>query len=372
MKLVFGVLLLIHGAIHLIGFVKAFYITEIDKQVLGIPKFIGALWLLVFILFIVAASSFFNNKKWFYLAFIAVTLSQILIISVWKEAKFGSIANIVILLVSMSAFGSHQFNKMVQKETAVLFKNIDVIDTSFITEKDIFHLPKIVQKWMKNSGAIGKPNITSVRLKQKGKMKTKPKGKWMPFMAKQYFNVETPTFIWTTKVENNPLLYMIGRDKLVDSKGEMLIKLNALIPVVNTGSNDKINQGVMVRFLAETCWFPSASLNDYIKWELMDDTSAKAVLTINNKSVSGIFRFNTKGNIISFETHRYFGGRKDAKLEKWVIDMIDYKTFNGIKIPNKCEVIWQLKEADFNWLNLEITDLEYNVLTPYKSNYDTK
>jgi len=111
MKLTFGVLLIIHGIIHLIGFAKTFYFTEVNKQVLGIPKPIGALWLVVFILFIVSASLFFNKKKWFYLAFIAVFCSQILIIMVWKGAKFGTIANVIILLVSLSAFVNHRLKK---------------------------------------------------------------------------------------------------------------------------------------------------------------------------------------------------------------------------------------------------------------------
>ncbi|GAA4941166.1 hypothetical protein GCM10023314_12670 [Algibacter agarivorans] len=47
--------------------------------------------------------------------------------------------------------------------------------------------------------------------------------------------------------------------------------------------------------------------------------------------------------------------------------MTDHKVFNGYKIPYKYEVSWQLKEGDFNWLNLEITDLEYNTLNPYET-----
>lgn len=367
MKWAFTFLLCIHGVIHLIGYVKAFFSSEIEKQVLGVPKLIGALWLVCFTMFIFTAASFFNNKKWFYLAFIAVCLSQVLIILVWKEAKYGSIFNIIILLASISSFGSYQFNKMVQKESIAVFQNIETINSSVITKKDISHLPEIVQKWMTNSGVIGKHVTMSVRLKQKGQMKTKLNGKWMPFTAMQYFNAVNPAFVWTTKVDAMFGINMIGRDQLINGEAAMLIKVASIFTVVNQSNNEKINTGAMIRFLAETCWFPSGALNDYIIWEAIGDTSAKAILTIDNKSISGIFKFNTEGDILAFETNRYFGGNEDAKLEKWTINMVEYKVFDGMKIPSKCQVIWKLKTGDFNWLNLEITDIEYNTLKPYEN-----
>ena len=368
MKWVFTIILLSHGLIHLMGFTKAFELAEINPLTQSIPKHQGMLWAFTTFLFLLTAFLFFlKNKWWFVIAFIAVIISQFLIVLYWKDAKFGTLINTFILLVSFIAYGNYQFNNIVQKESMKIFQNIEPAKAAIITKENIAHLPEIVQKWMKNSGTVGKQNILSVRLKQKGQMKTKPNTKWMPFTAQQYFNVETPSFVWITKVENNSAIYMVGRDKLSNGNGSMLIKLLALIPVVNETKSDKLNSGTMQRFLSEMCWFPSATLNNYIKWESIDNTSAKAILTIDNKSVSGIFKFNDIGEIIAFETNRYFGGNEDSKLEKWVINMTDHKVFDGYKIPYKCEVNWLLKEGDFNWLNLEITNLKYNSLKPYEN-----
>ena len=169
----------------------------------------------------------------------------------------------------------------------------------------------------------------------------------MPFTTIQYFNVKDSAFIWTTKVNVIPIINMIGRDKLYNGEGAMLIKLASLIPVVDEDKNDKINQGAMTRFLAEICWFPSAALNDYITWKTIDATSAKAILTINNKRVSGILTFSSKGDLVSFEAQRYYGGTKDSKREKWLVEMFSYKNFNGISIPNRSSATWKLKEGYF-------------------------
>jgi len=55
------------------------------------------------------------------------------------------------------------------------------------------------------------------------------------------------------------------------------------------------------------------------------------------------------------------GGKPDGGLEKWHIVNQEYRSFAGVRVLVKSEAIWQLKTGDFNWYELEITDLEHNV-----------
>jgi len=196
-------------------------------------------------------------------------------------------------------------------------------------------------------------------------MRTKPGGKWMPFTATQYFIVNEPQFIWQANVQMMPLITMAGRDKFVNGNGEMVIKLLSLVNVANAGGDDKINSATMIRYLAETTWFPSTALNDYIQWEVLDSTSAKATMNYKGISVSGIFKFTVNGDLLSFEAERYMDNGKDVSLENWLVEITGYKDFQGIRIPYKNKVIWKLKEGDFNWANIELTDLEFNKTALY-------
>lgn len=49
-------------------------------------------------------------------------------------------------------------------------------------------------------------------------------------------------------------------------------------------------------------------------------------------------------------------------LEQWFISIDDksFKEFNQIRIPTKSSVSWKLKDHDFKWLALEITNKNYN------------
>jgi Family of unknown function (DUF6920) len=359
MKYIFGFLLLMHGIIHLKGFVDAFFSSGINQQVLGISKPVGSFWLITFVLFIISFLQYLSDKNWFYTAFIAVILSQILIIMNWDEAKYGSILNIIIFVVGFVAYGENKFDTKIKAETASIIKTVSE-SNKFVSFNLKTKLPTIIEKWLENSNVGGYKQSSTVRLKQKGRMRTKIDGKWMPFEAIQTFNLQDPSFVWVTKVKATPFLNLLGRDKLQKGKGEMLIKLASLIPVVNEKSNAKINQGAMLRFLAETCWFPQAALSNYISWKTINDSSAEASFTYNNKTVSGIFKFNKMSDFKSFEGQRYFGGKEDSNLETWYIEAQEYKTFNGIRIPYKNKVTWKLDKKDFHWLTLEVTEIDFN------------
>jgi len=367
MRILFFLLITLHGLIHLLGFVKAFNLAQVQELTMNVSKPAGIFWLLVALMLVAAAVLFFLDIKiWWIIGSAAIILSQVLILLAWNDAKFGTIANVIILIVLLPAAGNYFFNSMVVKERKELLSNVLSPSTKIISAEDINHLPPIVQTWLTNSGVVGKPQVTFGRLKQKGEMKTSPDGRWMEFEAEQYFDLIKPSFIWTTEVEMMPLIYLNGRDMLIDGEGEMIIKLLSLINVVNEGHNEKMNSGTMIRYLAEICWFPSAALNDYLAWEEIDSLSAKATMKLDNKNVSGIFRFNENGEMISFEADRYYGGGEDAKLERWVIETIESKEIDGYHIPVKSKVIWKLKEGDYNWLNLEITDLNVNKPEMYK------
>lgn len=361
MKWFFFFLIIIHALIHLLGFLKAFNLAEINQLTQVISKPMGILWLIALLLLLLSALLFIVNKDiWWLTAFAGVILSQVLIILYWSDAKFGTIPNLIIILVAIVAFANWSFNRDVKIEIAeMLSKNVD--KKEILTEEKISHLPSIIQKWLKNSGAVGKEMIHAVYLKQRGQMRMKPEQKnWYEANAEQWFTTDNPAFIWKVKVDMMPLVFFTGRDKFIDGKGNMLIKILSLINIVNSSNNEKINQGTLQRYLGEIIWFPTAAVNSYIKWEEVDSLTAKATMTYNGTTGSAFFYFNANGDFVKFSTMRYMGSEKDSQLKEWTITLNEYKVYDGIKIPVKGEATWKLDYGDFTWYKLEIYNVEYN------------
>lgn len=222
-------------------------------------------------------------------------------------------------------------------------------------------LPLAVQKWLLRSGMLGREFPRSALVNQRGRMRTKPDGKWMRFQASEYFNIDEPGFTWTADVRVAPFIHLHGKDEYRDGHGTMLIKLLGLLPVINS-KGPEIDQGAMLRYLAESAWFPSFALSSYLRWEEMDLMKAKATFDYKGTRTSGIFGFNSEGDNISFEAKRYYSGNGRGTMEDWSIstEKHDFKEFGGIRIPAKSSVTWKLKDGDYTWLEMEITDLEYD------------
>ncbi len=275
------------------------------------------------------------------------------------------IVAILIVLIIVSTFSKYIFNRKVDKEINQMLSDIDNQQKTLITEDSLLEVPEIVQRWMRFSQVIGKEEITSVRLKQKGVLRLKADKSWLKAESQQYFTVKNPAFLWKVDVKMFPLVSISGRDKFVDAKGEMLIKLASVIPVVDA-KGDEIDQGTMIRFLSEIIWFPSAALNDYIEWEQVDDTTARATFTYEGRQVVGDFTIDLQGKVTQFTAERFREDSGIYSLDTWTVKMGDYKEFHGYVIPSEGTVIWQLDSGDFEWYRLRIEDIEYNKSNLYQ------
>lgn len=262
------------------------------------------------------------------------------------------------IFLTVSSIAKYVFNQKVEKEIEELFSKVKN-KGEIVTKEDISELPQNVKKWLEYTGIIGKEKIVSVHVKQKADMRLDKDKPWMPVEAEQYFITDEPGFIWKANIKAAPLFHISGRDKYENGKGNMLIKILSLFTVADSKGKE-IDQGTLLRYLAETMWFPTAALNEYITWEEVDQYNAKVTMTYDEITASGIFTFNDKGQVINFEAERYGEFNGEIRLETWAIPVRNYKEFEGIRIPTKGDVTWKLDTGDFNWFNFEVTEIEYN------------
>lgn len=363
----------VHALIHLLGFVKAWDIAPVQqltgKAIIqlsgGGVKFFGVLWLAACLLLLSAALMYLvKNPSWWIPGAIGALLSQFLIIIYWPDARAGTLANIILLPVIITGWANWNFGRKAASETAAMFSEAIPPQPRVVSPEKVANLPPPVARWLSNSGVVGREQAYSVRLKQKGWMRQSAEKGWMETSAVQYFSIEKPGFIWNARVEMMPLLTLAGRDKYADGKGNMLIKALGLLPVVDA-TGPEIDQGTMLRYLGEMIWFPSAALQPYITWEPIDSVSAKATMSYGGVTASGDFTFDEEGRMLSFGARRYMGGSEGSTLEEWFIPATEWKEFDGIRVPSKGDVIWKLKDGDFNYYRWEIEAIEYNIPEQY-------
>jgi len=363
MRLVLLIIIVLYGLFHVLGFARAFGLpdTKVFTQIISKP--LGLLWLVSFLFFSATALLYaFKNNYWWLLGFLAVMMSQLLVFYFWKNAGYMTIPNFVILLTCVVACASFSLTKTIDTEVKDLLTQSGLKPAQVITSEMVSNMPFPVQKWLNSSGIIGKENIQSVYLRQKALMKMKPEqDEWSEAEAEQYITTQAPAFIWTVNMRMGPFTVVVGRDKFENGKGEMLIKILSLLPIVNIKGNEKINTAALQRYLGEIAWFPSEALSPNIAWENINDFSARATMTYKGTTGSGTFYFDESGNFEKFTAMRYMGGGEDSQLKEWTIVAKESTEMNGINIPVNMTVTWKLDNRDWTWLRLELTDISYNV-----------
>lgn len=263
-------------------------------------------------------------------------------------------------LSALVAWADARFTRQGDDLIRRMLKRSSAADASVITARELQTLPLPVQRWLEASGVVGKPRVRSLRLLQTGGMRTAPAQSALPARAEQYFSTEPPGFVWRIRLPMFHVLPVSGRDSYLEGKGRMTIKAASLIAIVD-GQGDAIDQGALLRFLGEMVWFPSAALRSYVAWRAIDAQHARAIMRYAGVEASADFSFDAAGRVTGLRAQRYMGGGAEARLLPWEVAIEAWQRFEGIEVPVKGSVRWQLPEGPFTYYTWQITRIEYDV-----------
>jgi len=355
MRILFLIIIVLHGLIHLLGFAKAFdfgAITQLSKE---ISKPLGVLWLTAFLLLLSSAILFFLKKEeWWIIGIIAVIISQILIFSTWNDAKFGTIANIIILVAIILNYGSYRFEKSYQKDVKENLQRTNILTTDLLIESDLLPLPEPVQHYLKYAGVVNKPKPKNMRIVFEGQMREKGKD-FFPFTCEQYNSFDEPTRLFFMKAKMKGFT-VPGYHKYSNTTALMDIRLFGFFPVVKKAGKD-MDQAETVTLFNDMCLMAPATLIDKrITWQAIDSNSAKATFTNHSITISAILYFNEKGQLIDF-----ISNDRDVNHYPFSTPVSNYKNINGTNIMTYGETIWHYPDGKFVYGKFNLKEVEYNV-----------
>jgi hypothetical protein len=134
------------------------------------------------------------------------------------------------------------------------------------------------------------------------------------------------------------------QDTYLLEKGSLQASLLGLFTIADVCGTPENNQGELLRFLAETTWYPTDLLpSQGVRWETIDDTSARATLTDGVTTVSLVFWFNHEGAIATMRAEARYCDKLTAM--PWFGRFWDYSVQDGMLIPLGGEVGWEYPEG---------------------------
>jgi len=274
----------------------------------------------------------------------------------WIILSIGIILFMVILI-----FFKIPYSKTIN-EFNLITKNMalnTIADTGVFTEQDIKDLPTPVQNYFRYCGYMGTPKMSYMKMMFKNVEFMRSEKSRLIIDYTQFNLVEKPNRFALIDASMYGIPFE-GFDSYQNGVGSMKGVIAKIITIFDQ-RGASMDKACLVTFLSECLIVPNVALQDYIVWEEIDDTHAKATITNYGISASGTFTFDENGAMLSFITGDRLATAMDGstRVAEWSAILSDYQLVDGLLQPNAFQAIWHYPEGDFLYFNGKGVTIEY-------------
>ena len=255
-----------------------------------------------------------------------------------------------------------RFENTISNEVDDLRKTANPIRNQAFSREDLEGLPAPVQRYFSKVLTDGQPYVESVQLRQQGEFRLgDTEDSWKPLDATQHFTVDPPGFVWDARIEMFPFISARVLDMYQQGEGTLRAKVLSTVPVAEAGPNPKMNAGELLRYLAESVWFPTALLpSQGVEWDAIDQQSARATLENAGVTASLVFYFNDRDEVEKVHTERRYR-QEDCSYRPWTGYFGNYQVKNGLRIPVDAKVEWNLPNRDVAYWRASIEEIDHKL-----------
>ncbi len=268
----------------------------------------------------------------------------------------------VLIIVSFgiaAIYGSYRWQSDTDRLRAKLTNGQRTIEPKIYDQKEIEGLPDPVQRFFRTVLKDGQAIVAMVNLSQQGQFNlSETENQWSPFTATQLVTTQRLGFDWDARIQMAPGLNAFVHDTYLLGEGSLHASLLGLLTVAKIPSTPEANQGELLRFFAEATWYPTALLpSQGVRWEAIDDISARATLTDGATTVSLVFQFNAEGAIATMRAEARYRDKLTAM--PWSGRFWEYSVRDGMLIPLEGEVGWEYPEGTRLYFKGRTTEINY-------------
>jgi hypothetical protein len=253
-----------------------------------------------------------------------------------------------------------------QTGTQVLIDRLEAartaVDPLRYDSQELEGLPPPVQRYFRAVLKEAQPLVAAVTLAHTGTFNVSDSAEgWRSFRSTQRVTTARPGFVWNARIAMLPGVPVRVHDAYVAGEGILHATLFGLVPVASLRGTGDVAQGELMRFMAEAAWYPTALLpSQGVRWQAVDDTSARASMNDGDITVEMLFRFDDKGLIGSVHAEsRWRTVNGQLVATPWEGRFWNYEWRDGMRVPLEGEVAWLLPEGEQSYWRGRIESLSY-------------
>ena len=279
---------------------------------------------------------------------------------------------LVVIAIGLRAVGASRWARMIRTHTTQIESgSVDargrLPSPARFDPRELEGLPAPVQRYFRAVLEDGQPIISAATLEMTGTMNMSATGEqWKPFTSRQQVVTRKPGFLWDAEVAMFPGLPAHVEDSYIAGHGRLIAKVFGLFTVADSQGTGEIARGELMRYFAESPWYPTALLpSQGVRWQAVDDACANATLVDGPITLTLLFRFNDAGLIASVRAEsRGAGAGKDGVMVMlpWDCALSDYQPQGGMLIPMTGEAAWVRPEGRKVYFVGRVKKLSYELL----------
>lgn len=269
---------------------------------------------------------------------------------------------LIAAVAGLVAFGRSRWASATKSQTALLEAARAPQPAGCYDAKEIETLPAPVQRYFRAVLPDGQPLVATATFELAGTINMSATGdNWKAFTSWQRAVVHRPGFLWNGRVSLFPGIAAHVHDSYIAGKGTLHAALLGLYTVAQVQGGGEIARGELMRYFAEAVWYPTALLpSQGVRWEAVDDRSARATLVDGPISLTLLFKFDEAGLIATVHADaRGAGVGKDMVMLPWDCSISNYELRHGMRVPTRGEVA----KGGKSYFVGELTSLMYEFTT---------
>ncbi|MEP7331856.1 MAG: DUF6544 family protein [Terracoccus sp.] len=371
---VVGAVVIAHGLLHLLGAAKGLGWSTVAALSEPIGAVAGAAWLGTALLVVVAGVLIATSvPRWWVVCAAAAVVSQAVLVTSWSDASAGTVVNVLLLgaaVYGWAAQGSRSLGNEYHRRVATALSTLPPAPPTgagpLVSEHDLAALPPSVASYLRRTGAVGQPRVTSFRAHIHGRIRATATSVWMPFTGEQV-NTYGPQSCRLFSMDAS--LHGVPVDVLhvfVGSAATMRVRAASLVPMVDAGG-PQMDKAETVTFFNDLCVLAPAALVDAdVSWTVLGPDRVHATFTRGAQTVGADLVFDDQCELADFVSDDRMAGSADGKTftaRRWSTPLASYRDVGQRRLATHGKARWGGPAPDrpFTYLELIVDDIDYNV-----------
>lgn len=228
--------------------------------------------------------------------------------------------------------------------------------------RELEGLPAPVQRYFRIALTDGQPIVAAAGMEHAGTFNmSETADQWKSFTSTQRVITRRPGFDWDARITMMPGIPVRVHDAYVAGEGILHAALLGLVNVADVRGTPQAARGELMRFFAEAVWYPTALLpSQGVRWEAVDNISARATMKDGPITLTLLFRFNEAGLIDSVRAESRERVVNGVVIPTpWEGRMWGYELRDGMRVPMEAEVTWLLPKGRLPYWRGRVTRLGY-------------